>query len=229
MFLHTTRSKACAEKVVNVLWPFLNNARSFLDLGCGVGSWSAALEQKGINHFVMVDHPALQKEALLVRQKDIFQPVNLDTDLPAPGRYDLALCIEVLEHFTAERALEIFHFLSSQSDLVLFSAAVPGQHGKGHINCRRHAYWHQQFAAQGFDYYDGFKPQLFGMEDVHYWIQQNLFLYYRPSKANLFEGLQNITHPDLELVHQHILQRKMGIWEYLKMAPKVFRKEQTWG
>ncbi len=221
LFTHTNRNYQSARIVLQHLQPFISKLSSFLDLGGGVGSWSKALLDIGFKDICLVDHPSMKREDLLYQDSDSFKGVDLESLLPEPKQYDCILCIEVLEHFHENRALEILDFICKNTNLVLFSAAIPGQNGVGHINCQRHSYWHQQFKSKGFDFYDGFKSELLKNDQIQYWIRQNLFFYYRPEKVTNFEDLPNITSPAFELVHTSILNRKTGIREYLKRLPQI--------
>jgi hypothetical protein len=60
---------------------------------------------------------------------------------------------------------------------VVFSAAVVGQEGIGHINCQPHEYWHGKFEERGYVMSDPFRPRLAGNPRVSAWYASNLFLY----------------------------------------------------
>jgi hypothetical protein len=224
LFMNTTQSDETAILVLDCLQHFISGVKSCIDLGCGLGSWSHSLLKHGIERVDMIDHPSLDKSLLKLNEKLNFYPVDLDKDLPPSSFYDLAVCIEVLEHFEESRAKVILEFLVKQADLILFSAAIPGQNGIGHINCKRHAYWHKLFKQHGFDFYDGVKPKLMKNELINFWIRQNLFFYYKPNQSWRFEGLSNITTEEFEIIHRNILNKTPGIKEYLKLAPQVFLK-----
>jgi hypothetical protein len=68
-----------------------------------------------------------------------------------PGApFDAALPIEVAEHIPAELATAFVEYLADVSDLVIFTAAQPGQGGPGHINEQPREYWIDKFAGCGF-------------------------------------------------------------------------------
>jgi hypothetical protein len=228
LFVNTIRNHNSAALVLDCLIQYFEKVQTVMDLGCGMGAWSKAMFERGFEEITLVDHPSLPRNKLLIHAKERFNAVDLDVSLPGPGNFDMIMCIEVLEHFKEKRALEILDFICCSTSLVLFSAAIPGQFGEGHINCQRHGYWHAQFERRGFAFYDGFKPNLLSNDSINYWIRQNLFIYFKPSQAWRFTGLSNTTTSEFELVHQSILNRKMGIKEYLKMAPRVIRKKQIW-
>ena len=228
-FHHTARNFESSQEVIKVLMPFFKGLTSILDLGGGVGAWSSAFHEAGYPEPTLIDHPGVDRDRLLIKDKRNFLAFDLEKQLPPVNKYDLAVCIEVLEHFSANRALQIHDYLCNCSNLILFSAAIPGQGGVGHQNCRRHYYWHEQFAEKGFAFFDGFKPLLISNDKIHYWIRQNLFIYYKPDQAHRLNGIPNITTTEFEIIYRDIISRKMGIREYLKMAPGVFLKRQKWG
>ena len=64
---------------------------------------------------------------------------------------ELTTCIEVLEHIPEPEAdAAVAALCNASSRWVYFSAAAPGQPGKGHVNCQDKPYWRQKFEARGF-------------------------------------------------------------------------------
>ncbi len=62
---------------------------------------------------------------------------------------DLSICLEVLEHIEAGSAVKVAGTIAKHSNVLVFSAAHPGQGGDGHINCRLKEYWEGVFNAYG--------------------------------------------------------------------------------
>lgn len=139
---------------------------SVLDVGCGQGEWVNAFEELGVMAFG-VDIAAPDH----LTRHDLIEPLFL-------GRtFDLVLCLETGEHLPESAADTLVDSCAWHSDTVVFSAAVPGQEGKGHINCQPHEYWHEKFAARGYEMWDPFRPLLAGDHRVSSWYRDNLFLY----------------------------------------------------
>ncbi|MGE0931426.1 hypothetical protein [Peijinzhouia sedimentorum] len=179
----------------------------------------------GILDFKMVDHPSLEASKLLVDNSKNFIPINLEKELPPKMMFDLAICIEVLEHFNLKRSLELHEYLTDSSDLILFSAAIPNQKGVGHINEQRHGFWHKEFEKKGFKFFDGFKTKLFKHEnEIRFYHLQNLFLYYKESKSNAFRNVENITSSKFELVSTKILNRQPTLMGLIKEMPKSMKR-----
>lgn len=104
-----------------------------IDVGCGPGIYVKALRDLG------------------------YDVIGIDTDKRCPevvrsmfdenGKYDLALCLEVAEHIQELLADNVVEKLVQLAPVVVFSAAVPGQGGHGHINCQPKEYWENKFGA----------------------------------------------------------------------------------
>jgi hypothetical protein len=106
-------------------------------------------------------------------------------DLAAPfhvgRRFDVAMSLEVAEHLPTSVAASFVTSLVELAPAVLFSAAVPGQGGVGHINEQWPWYWKTQFARLGYLQLDPFRRLLWGNAEVAPYYQQNLYLYVDPS------------------------------------------------
>jgi len=157
----------------------LTGARSVVDIGCGTGAWSRACRDLGVPEVVGVDGAYVPAEhrghVTEFIERDLAEPLNL-------GRsFALALCLEVAEHLPPERAPGLVADLTALAPVVLFSAAVPGQGGTGHVNEQWSEYWVALFDAQGWSCRDAIRPWVRANADVAWWYRQNLFLAVGPS------------------------------------------------
>ena len=57
--------------------------------------------------------------------------------------------LEVAEHLSAERADGLVAELCGFADVVVFSAAIPGQLGTGHVHLAPQSVWANRFANNG--------------------------------------------------------------------------------
>src|SRR5687768_6838804 len=122
---------------------------SVLDVGCGSGALLAALRQIGIPGMGM-EHSAAGLAACRAQGLEV-RAVDLDTDVAPPERrIGAAACLEVADHLPPGGADALVQLLTGAADVVLFTAATPGQGGTGHVNEQPHEYWMQRFAARGF-------------------------------------------------------------------------------
>jgi hypothetical protein len=62
----------------------------------------------------------------------------------------LGICLEVLEHIDDTHWKEVLENIVNSCDKLIFSAAVPGQGGVGHINCRPKIDWIKRFHELGW-------------------------------------------------------------------------------
>lgn len=154
-----------AGAVVPVICELLNPT-SVVDFGCGQGEW---LETFGLEDTVGVD----------VAAPAGFYRYDLQYALDLERTFDLALCLEVGEHLPASAADVLVDTITRHSATVVFSAAVPGQAGKGHINCQPHEYWHQKFRARGYEVRDLIRPRVRDDRRVSPWYRDNTFVYVK--------------------------------------------------
>jgi hypothetical protein len=118
-----------------------------LDAGCAMGFLVEALRQRGVECWgVDVSEFAIQSVHPDVRP---YCRVGSVVE-PFDRRYDLIVCIEVLEHMPArdsERAIENFCYHTGD---VLFSSTPLDYKEATHFNVQPPEYWAEQFARQGF-------------------------------------------------------------------------------
>jgi SAM-dependent methyltransferase len=68
-----------------------------------------------------------------------------------PSSFDLVCCVEVAEHINPARSSELVTVVTNAARRwIYFTAAPPGQSGRGHINCRAHEEWLGWFGEEGW-------------------------------------------------------------------------------
>ncbi|MCB5165068.1 class I SAM-dependent methyltransferase [Streptomyces bambusae] len=148
-----------------------------VDLGCGTGSWLRTARELGAEKILGVDGEWVDEEALRIPAEcflrhDLGRPLRLDG-----GRFGLAMCVEVAEHLDPGRAESLVADLCALSEVVLFSAAVPGQTGSDHRNEQWPNYWRDHFARWGYELVDCLRTRLWDDPEIEPWYAQNAFLY----------------------------------------------------
>lgn len=109
-----------------------------LDVGCGPGIYVQALRELGIEADGVDLDPRCPFDIC-----DVFSDAFLEKY--TTQKYDLCISLEVAEHLGKEWADEFVKRLTQVAPTVMFSAAVPGQGGHGHINCQPKEYWIEKF------------------------------------------------------------------------------------
>lgn len=181
--------RASAEVVVDTaLKLLLGTPRRVVDVGCGEGWWALEFakhgaEVLGIDGDYVISH----------QLGDRFLAHDLDKPLPDLGEFDVAVCMEVAEHLEPSRAESLVADLCRLAPVVLFSAAIPGQGGNGHIHCRWPSYWADLFEAHGYGLDDSIRWRVWDDERVQCWYRQNVHLAVRGA----IRRTHDVVHPQL--------------------------------
>lgn len=186
--------------------PFVEPAgKSVVDFGCGQGDWLLEAGNLGAATLLGLETYALEGGATLPipsRAADLTMPISLDR------RFDIALCLEVGEHIEQRHADTLVASLAAAAPLVLFSAAVPGQGGVGHVNEQPPAYWHAKFRAHGFDCFD-FRREIWHDSGVEPWYAMNVLAFAAPESVPSRLGRYRVDTPP-HLVHPAIFAARVA-------------------
>lgn len=175
----------------------LYRPRTVVDFGCGAGTWLRAAKSLDVADIVGVDGDHVTPDILQI-PVECFVPCNLADQRPQLAtRFDLAMCLEVAEHLPASRAQTFVDDLTAASDVVLFSAAIPDQGGRHHVNEQFPSYWITLFGKHGYNCYDAVRPAIWSDRRVEVWYRQNILLF---SRTIAFPGLRSLPS-DYDLVH----------------------------
>jgi SAM-dependent methyltransferase len=147
-----------------------------IDVGCGRGVWAAEWRRRGATRVLGVDGDYVSRNTLLI-PSECFLAADLSKPFNADARFELVECLEVAEHIAPEFADTLIDGLVRHGDVVVFSAAVPGQGGEHHVNERAYSYWRDMFLAHGYQMYDAIRPLLRNELDVEPWYRYNAFVY----------------------------------------------------
>lgn len=187
-----------AELIVPALLKMVPS-KSVLDVGCGIGTWLTIVNKYGIGDIVGIDGHNVDRSRLLIGQKH-FLAVDLRQPFQLNRQFDVALCLEVAEHIPASSADTLVQSLCNHSSIVVFSAAIPGQGGAGHINEQWPAYWVTKFKRHGYERLDLLRPLFWNDARINVWYRQNLFVFSRDVALNNAYRMASVpaeVHPDL--------------------------------
>jgi hypothetical protein len=171
--------------------------QSLLDVGCGLGTWMKAGLELGIPDVFGVDGVPIPPDKLLVPpglfgQHDLTKPWSLGR------RFDVVLCLEVGEHLEQAAAATLVESLVNHSDLIYFSAAVPGQLGQHHVNCQWPYYWQELFNQRGFVCSDAIRWRIWENKGIECWYRQNMFCAWKnPEQAGKEPRIPAVLHPEV--------------------------------
>jgi SAM-dependent methyltransferase len=195
-------SRRSADIVVPVVKAMVEPA-SVVDVGCGVGTWLASWRALGVADVLgldgsWVDSAMLQIPPACFRPHDLTRPIRLERS------FDLAMSLEVAEHLEERHADGFIASLVGLAPVVLFSAAIPGQGGRHHVNEQWPDYWGDRFARHGYQPVDCVRRRVW-TAPIDYCYAQNTFLYAASRvleiNATLRAERQANAGPPLSLVH----------------------------
>lgn len=159
-----------ARSSASALVPRLRDAfhpATMIDVGAGEGWFGSEFAAHGVAA-TTVDGPWIETDVT----------VDLSTPpYPQLDRYDLAICLEVAEHVPAAHAGDLVEWLAGLAPVVVFSAAIPGQGGTGHVNEQPPGYWADLFAAAGLVGTGQMRARIWGDDRIEPWYRQNLLVF----------------------------------------------------
>lgn len=202
-YTYTSRLSSPSARRIAAIFQELLPVRSVLDVGCGTGVWLGAWHGVGVEDVFGIDGDYVDRDRLgIPSERFLARDLNLPFRL---GRhFDLVQSLEVAEHLPAARAASFIEDLAAHADMVLFSAAPPGQGGENHINEQPYDYWRAFFRRAGLVPLDCVRPMIAGQTDVAPWYRYNVLLYvHERMMATLPESLlrhlvpEDLPIPDL--------------------------------
>jgi len=200
--IHSAR--VIVPRVISQLHP-----QSVVDVGCGDGTWLSVFADFGVAKILGLDGAYMLDRDLKI-PRETFLACDLNNPPALDQRFGLAVCLEVGEHVPELSAEGLTRYLTSISDFVLFSAAVPQQTGENHLNCQWQDYWREKFEGIGYLPITTLRQQIWQEKDVPFFYKQNIALYVKKETLEndpaLVQELQlslaapfSVIHPDYYL------------------------------
>ncbi len=201
---------AAAEAVLPLLFEKYK-PMSLLDVGCGLGNWAAVAKKMGVPKIMGIDGYYVNKSLLKINQEE-FLAIDLKESFDLKHQFDLVICLEVAEHLPVDSSEVFVKSLVNHSEVILFSAAIPGQGGQFHINEQWPSYWQELFEKNGFEMIDFFRNKIWNNSQIDPWYRQNLFLVVKKGHSlcigNNFD-IQSYVHPELFTLYIKQQEAKM--------------------
>lgn len=187
-----------ASKIVFKILDRFIDPKIISDYGCGYGIWSRCAAEQ----FPYSKVTGFDLETTIIKnksRKETFQnlhyaPINFETHEDSYVTCDLAICLEVVEHISHGRAKLHISRLCQTSDMILFSGAVKGQGGTGHINEQSLEYWVNQFKCHGWLPIDIIRPLIKHNRKIPSFYKNNILLFVKVKDFD--EILSNISDPN---------------------------------
>ena len=136
-----------AGKLVDVLMRYFH-PRSVVDVGCGNAEFLSVFQKRD----VLIkgyegSHHAIDSSLI---GKEFIEQFDLKNTIQDSRKYDLVLCLEVAEHIEKDYSQKLVENVTKLGDVILFSAAPPGQGGHFHMNEQPREFWINFFAIRNF-------------------------------------------------------------------------------
>ena len=174
---------ALADMISKILAP-----SSIVDIGCSSGAMLKQFKDKmHVSKILGIDGPWIKKEMLQIQFND-FLVHDLTKPLKLDSKFDLVVSLEVGEHLDQKYADVFVTNLVSLGDVILFSAAIPKQGGRHHVNEQWPDYWAKLFKSKGFVAIDCARPYLWDKDLAFYYAQNSIF-YCRESSLKNYPKL----------------------------------------
>ena len=212
-----------ARRIVPIVMELIR-PKSVIDVGCGHGAWLAMFRENEVLDLLGIDGTHIDIERTLIPPES-FMPMNLNAPVPINRRFDLAVSLEVGEHLPSESAVAFVRFLTSVTDIVLFSAAIPGQGGTHHVNEQPPAYWAQLFADRGFVCADVLRHQIWDDPDVAPYYAQNMLLYIKAEQLQRYAIANTaIVSSPLHFIHPKHYRDSIGNRSSIDLIKELLRR-----
>ena len=168
------RTRFAAKKILlNVMKHF--RVKSAVDFGCGTGTFLKFLKDNGVS-VTGLDGDYIDRKILAITEEE-FIPVDLTKPVHLSKKYDLSISLEVAEHLPESSAETFITSLCEASHVVLFSAAVKGQGGVGHVNEQFLSYWQKIFLKKEYYMLDIIRPEIWTDEKIPPYYRQNIVIF----------------------------------------------------
>lgn len=209
----------------------LLNPQSVVDVGCGTGGWLKIYKENGVKEILGIDGKWINKKKLLIDIDD-FLEYDLLKSLQIK-KFDLVTCLEVAEHLPLKNADQFINDLTKIGDYILFSAAIPFQGGKNHLNEQWQSWWAELFNKNNFLPTDYLRKIFWNNKKIEWFYRQNMILYIKKEELInneiLIKNLSSLNNFPLSVVHPEEFLSKASpeniyIKQYLLILPLVIKE-----
>lgn len=153
---------------------------SLADFGCGPGWYVSLLRRNGYDAYGYDGNPNIEElSSLLFTDGYYCHRVDLTEELEAEVPFDVVLCLEVGEHIPKEyEDIFIMNIIRNSGKYIIFSWAIEGQHGDGHVNCHSNDYIISKISMHGF-YLNRPLSNYLRNSSVLWWFKNTIMVFER--------------------------------------------------
>lgn len=179
IFLYESEMEGCSlfpKEILNATIE-LFHPKSVLDVGCGTGVSMEYFQKHGAEVYGLEGSEMAKRHSRVgekIQIVDLHKPVKLDR------KFDVVWSFEVAEHIHPDYVDSLLTTLTSNGDLLVLSAAQPGQGGLGHLNEQPREYWIDRIEKRGFIYMHDVSAKYFDLPDS---FAKNMMVYKRRTGA----------------------------------------------
>lgn len=170
-----------AERLAQILND-LYAPESVADVGCASGLYLKPFDDQGISVIGYEISPYAKEVAVIDPGSIVLKDIT-DPDVGMIWWADLLICLEVMEHIEKAGAKQgIDNICLNSPTTIVFSAAIPGQGGEGHVNLQYKPYWQEMFEANGYKRNEGHERIIIDFMRGGYhlgWLTQNLMIFQK--------------------------------------------------
>jgi len=205
---HELAARSSARQVVPFVMSVLRPT-SIADVGCGSGQWTKEFILNGAQKAYAFDAFASPRWGGTANSVE-FQKINLEECVADFPDVELVCWLEVAEHLSKFSCKRILHDIVERTDAILFSCAVPGQGGTGHVSERRLSDWVSDFGKVGFCCADVLRPRFWYDKRISWWYRQNTVIFVKENSvaSNAILHFQLPTFGGVDLIHPELFEVK---------------------
>jgi SAM-dependent methyltransferase len=177
--VHFQHSLNSAKEIVPLFLSYYK-PQSVLDVGCGLGTWLNVFQENQCDVFG-IDGDYVQTNDLII-DKNKFKDYDLNLKFDLHRKFDLVTSLEVAEHILPANAKAFIDSICLHGDVVLFSAAIPGQEGTLHYNEQYNDYWINLFYQNDYECIDFLRHEIWNNKKISWWYRQNILIFIKKSE-----------------------------------------------
>jgi len=217
-----------------IILPFVKErvgTSSVVDIGCGSGGWLSVWLELGVKDILGVDGDYVSIDRLKIPVEQ-FRARDLNKYFAPKRKFDLVQSLEVAEHLLPENANRFVQQLCDLGDVILFSAAQPGQGGEWHVNERPLEYWRGLFRSHGFAVFDLIRLSYNRDTRIEPWYRYNSLIFANSKgrlrlsddilSSEISDDHQLVDYSDWKWLFRRLILRRLPISLVTSLAKKNY-------